>query len=555
MRRPRRATVARAAAAAASGLLLAISRPPLDFGPLACVALVPLFVVWHDRRPRACAGYGFLAGAVYYSITCSWIYYFGAAAVIPFVAATAGYWALAGVTVGWLRTQRIASPWITAAVWIIADALVARFPLGGLSWGEIGYAFHNVEPARALASVGGLALVSYAAIAINAFVADLVVGPRDFRPQLRAGLGIVIVLAVALAATVTRAEPHVIATLRVALVQGNDKDRELTDAELAARYLPNSHFDLAKRITDPVDFIVFPESSMDADPRTDAFIHDHLAMIARLHHAWVLANATVDAPARGHEPAGARALNLDVMFNPDGSIQGTYAKRHLVPFGEYVPFRRFLQSWITELNKVPRDFERGSSPGLFTVDGTQVATVICFESAFGYQVRPLVRDGAGMIVVSTNNRSYRRSGNAAQHLAIGQMRAAETGRPVLQSAISGISAVIDADGNVHDRTHLFDRSLVETTVDATSGETPYVRYGEWATVAAILVVGAALIVAVIRRRRQRSVESLTPHEMVSIESRIDGYEVPTDAAEHDGETSSGDSQPADHDDRPPAPTA
>ncbi len=555
MRRPRRATVARAAAAAGSGLLLAISRPPLDFGPLAGIALVPLFIVWRDRRPRACAGYAFLAGAVYYSITCSWIYYFGAAAVIPFVAATAGYWALAGVTVGWLRTQRITSPWITAAVWITADALVARFPLGGLSWGEIGYAFHNVEPARALASVGGVALVSYAAVAINAFVADLVVGPRERVPQLRAGLGILLVLAVVFTATVTRAEPHVIATLRVALVQGNDKDRELTDAELAARYLPNSHFDLAKRITDPVDFIVFPESSMDADPRTDPFVHDRLVAIARLHHAWVLANATVDAPARGHEPAGTRALNLDVMFNPDGSIQGTYAKRHLVPFGEYVPFRRFLQSWITELNKVPRDFERGPTPGLFDVDGTKIGTLICFESAFGYQVRPLVRDGAGMIVVSTNNRSYRRSGNAAQHLAIGQMRAAETGRPVLQSAISGISAVIDADGAVHDRTHLFDRSVVETTVDATSGETPYVRYGEWATVAAILAVGTALIVAVVRRRR-RSVESLTPHEMVSVESRIDGYEVPTEAAGADGETSHADSQAADaYDNRPPTPTA
>ena len=84
--------------------------------------------------------------------------------------------------------------------------------------------------------------------------------------------------------------------------------------------------------------------------------------------------------------------------------------------------------------------------------------MICFESAFGYQVRPLVRDGAEVIVVSTNNRSYRRSANSAQHVAIGQMRAAETGRPVVQAAISGISALIDASGEVQAETELFERT-------------------------------------------------------------------------------------------------
>src|SRR4029078_12244450 len=133
------------------------------------------------------------------------------------------------------------------------------------------------------------------------------------------------------------------------------------------------------------------------------------------------------------------------------------------------------------LQQVPRDYEPGPAPGLFGVAGVRIGTLICFESAFGYQVRPLVRKGAHVIVVSTNNRSYRRSANSAQHVAFGQMRAAETGRPVVHAAISGITAVIDADGNVHDRTGLFDRALVETTIATTSGQTPYVRYGEWVT--------------------------------------------------------------------------
>ncbi len=132
-----------------------------------------------------------------------------------------------------------------------------------------------------------------------------------------------------------------------------------------------------------------------------------------------------------------------------------------------------------------------------------------------------MRDGAHVLVLSTNNRSYRRSANSAQHLAIGQMRAAETGRPVVQAAISGISGVIDADGVVHDRTDLFQRTVVETTVEATSGETPYVRYGEWVAQACLVAVAIAIALAGVRSRRRSSVDSSPDLETASIGSTID----------------------------------
>src|SRR5262249_58046400 len=157
------------------------------------------------------------------------------------------------------------------------------------------------------------------------------------------------------------------------------------------------------------------------------------------------------------------------------------------------------------------EFRRVRGQGLFGFGDTPVGALICCESVFGYQVRPIVHDGAQVLVVSTNNRSYRRSANWAQHRAIGQMRAAETGRPVGQAAISGISAVIDADGVVHDRTHLFDRTVVETTVAATSGQTLYVRWGEWVTILCVLVV--LILVALtllVRQRRNTLVESAEP---------------------------------------------
>jgi apolipoprotein N-acyltransferase len=223
--------------------------------------------------------------------------------------------------------------------------------------------------------------------------------------------------------------------------------------------------------------------------------------------------------ARARQPARGETLVVNVLYR-DGTVR--LRQRRLVPFGEYIPFRSLLEGRVGAIDRVPRDFEPGHTPGLFDVAGHRIATIICFESAFGYQVRPLVHAGAQVIVVSTNNRSYERSANSAQHVAIGQMRAAETGRPLVQAASSGISAVIDADGRVTTRTGLFERRLLEATVTATTGETPYVRYGEWAIGLCAIILLGAVVVAVRRTRKARSIESARApgDEKISADHRI-----------------------------------
>jgi apolipoprotein N-acyltransferase len=176
-----------------------------------------------------------------------------------------------------------------------------------------------------------------------------------------------------------------------------------------------------------------------------------------------------------------------------------------VPFGEYVPWRDTL-GFIGELRQIPYDFEAGDETVVFRagsdrIGGHGVGSVICFESAFGPLVRDSVRDGAEVVVVSTNNRSYHRSGNSEQHLANSQMRAAETARPVLQASLSGVSAVIDPDGTVHHTTDLFEKAIVSTTIATTTGETLHVRFGDWAVVLCALALVVAAFVAIVRASR------------------------------------------------------
>jgi apolipoprotein N-acyltransferase len=168
-----------------------------------------------------------------------------------------------------------------------------------------------------------------------------------------------------------------------------------------------------------------------------------------------------------------------------------------VPFGEYVPMRDAL-GWLPELRQVPYDFEPGDTRTLFEAAGHPFESVICFESAFGPLVRDTVRDGAQVVVVSTNNRSYQRSANSEQHLALGQMRAAETGRAVLQASVSGISAVIDPDGDIHHETGLFESRIVRASVPTSTGETLYVRFGDWVVLLAAVAMVVVTIVAVRR---------------------------------------------------------
>ena len=393
-------------------------------------------------------------GVGFFGVLLEWTRYFGAVAIAPLVILEAAFIAGTGVLVALFAKRGVRSPWVIAAAWVLVEGLRGRWPLGGLPWGEVGVALHNLAPARALSTVGGVPLVSFLVVAVNAFLLDAICTARTrgnattTRRRLQwCVAGLVAIAAATFVADVTRYEPRPTGHLRFALLQGNDQNRTLTPTEIGSQYLTEQHLALASTLHGRYDLIVFPEAALDTDPEVDPTLRAKLVALARQHHAVVLVNAR-------HRDAKGDLLNANLAYDADGHLQGIYAKEHLVPFGEYVPWRDQL-SFISELQQVPYDFTPGHHRVMFRAGGHRFATVICFESGFAPLVRENVRDGAELIVVTTNNRSYRRSGLAAQHLALSQMRAAETARPVLHASISGITGVIDADGDVHDTSELF----------------------------------------------------------------------------------------------------
>ena len=486
----------RLAAAVLSGLLLAAAFPPLDLGPLALVGLVPLLWAWRDAGPGPAALYGGAAGVAYFAVLVEWSRYFGAVAVVPFVLFLSSWWVLAGAVVGWLGRRGLTGAPVAASVWVLIEAGRGRVPFGGFPWGDVGYAFHDVTTLRALAGWGGVALLSWMAVAVNGWLLDFALTRRA-----RSLAGVVVLLVVAGVGAATLPELTPTGRLRVALVQGNDRNRDLTREEVRDRYLVRNHLRLAGGIEAPaLDLIVLPESSLDADPRQDAYLDQALSSLASDRGADVLAGGNIPAP-------GDRLFNAVFHYRPDsGRTEELYSKRHLVPFGEYVPWRSAL-SFIEELQQVPTDYEPGPGPTVFQIGDHRVGTLVCFESAFSDLARQYARLGADALVVLTNNRSYRRSANSAQHLAMGQLRAAETGRPLLQAAISGISAVVDHTGRVRSQTRLFEPTVLVGEVETYRGRTPYTVVGEWVPPASAVLLAGWLVARRLRRQGRAVLDS------------------------------------------------
>jgi apolipoprotein N-acyltransferase len=182
-----------------------------------------------------------------------------------------------------------------------------------------------------------------------------------------------------------------------------------------------------------------------------------------------------------------------------------YIKTHPVPFGEYIPFRGLIASLIGRFDRVPRDYLPGTEPGNLEIGGVAVGNVICFEIAYGDVVDAVVDGGARVVTVQTNNATYGGTSQPAQQLGIERMRAIEFGRSVLVAATSGISSIIDADGQASQRLDEGQTGWLVAEVPLRGELTMASRFGHAIEIVLCLVALGAITVGAswsrVRRRR------------------------------------------------------
>jgi apolipoprotein N-acyltransferase len=495
--------IARAALAALSGVAVFAGFPPLSWHELLFVGLVGLFVSLSGVTPRAGALIGLAFGLGFMVPLLRWLTVLGPDAWLMLSLLCALFYAV----FGWAAalTSRLQAPllWATAS-WVGMEMLRANIPFGGFPWGRISFATAD-SPVISLTRWVGVPATSglvVLAAAATAWGAQKLLASRSF--ALPAGAAVaspLVLLAVGYALPVGLAAPG--RTVQVANVQG---DVPGTGAEsLGERNeVTANHADAtiehAQRVQageePPPDVVFWPENSTDIDPFNTPNIRATIDEAVTAIDVPVLLGVIVDGPEEG------QARNVGLVWDPEtGPSEDWYVKRHLVPFGEYIPLREQLAPLVSRLDQIARDMVPGDQPGVLDLGPVTVGTMMCFDVAYDDTIADNVRNGAELMVVQTNNATYYGSDQPEQQWGIERVRAVETGRDLAVSSVNGISGFVAADGTVVERTTSRDRQVLSQTMTTATGVTMGVRLGAGLELGLSLLALAGIVVALVLRRR------------------------------------------------------
>ncbi|MEQ8232123.1 MAG: apolipoprotein N-acyltransferase [Gammaproteobacteria bacterium] len=472
-----RARAARAGFALAAGLTLPLAFAPFGWWPFAVLApalLLMLLLRWPGGAraaflPGWCFGLGMFGAGVW------WIqvsvhqfgvpyYLFSVTTTALFIAFMALYPALFAVLFAVVRARGgparalIAAPALWVLVELLRGWLFTGFPWLTLGYGQIDAPLGTYAP---LLGVNGVSLTVMAGAAALA-------GAWCLRAFAAAALVVVVVGAGALFAARVDPTRALDPPLEAALVQGNVPqaikwDPSARNAAIA-RYLELSeaHWD--------ADVIVWPETAIAAFPQ------ELPELLAALEERARASGTTLLVGMPTGEPWGGDYFNSLVAI---GATPGRYDKRHLVPFGEFFPFKRQLEGIAALLDIPLSDFSAGQ-PGhdTLTVAGRAAGISICYEDAFGRETIAAL-PAAALLVNVSNDAWFGDTIAPHQHLEIARMRALETGRWLLRGTNTGITAVIDHRGRVVARAPAFEPAALRARFEARGGATFYARYGDW----------------------------------------------------------------------------
>lgn len=486
-------------AAAAAGGLLNLAFPALSIWIAAFPAVALLLVALIGRRTWSALLVGFVYGAVFYLVLVSWTArYLGpvpwlalglleaALTAVALVPVTLAYrWIPVLVRPGPLRAGAVSA--VVAALWIGRELFLGNWPYGGFPWARIAYTMSDTAAARMTSWIGisGLGFLMVLLVALLVEVAR-----RGRRP--RAAALVMPAALVALLAFLPAFPTSANGTMRIGAVQGNGPTGYFDERQ------PLAVLNAQTAATEPLfgkrmDLLVWPEGGLDGDPFQYPVLADALDEISARVHAPILANAATQK--------GELFYNTSFLWPADNhrslardDVQ-THAKRHPVPFGEYVPDRAFFNAIVPDLiGLIGREYTPGTDAPVVRVGDTPVGLAICFDVIYDELIAQGIESGAQVLVFQTNNADFRGTVENLQQLGIARMRAVETGRAVVNISTVGTSQVIRADGSTQASLNEDRPGALLEDVELRTGATAGVVIGPW--LEQILLWGGLLLVVV-----------------------------------------------------------
>jgi apolipoprotein N-acyltransferase len=453
---------------------------------------------------------GYVCGTVWYAGTCYWIFstmrHYGGVSTLPalgllilFCLYLALYHGAFGAVVAWLAGE---SPFsrrallLAPAVWAAVE--LARDRITGFPWDLLGTTqVDNVALCR-IATLTGVYGLSFEIMVVNTAMAAAFLVRRDKRkPLLLAALG----AAVVLQAGRWISQPPLPTDHQAVLLQENIP--VIDSADWTKEYFEDTLRDLirASQIAtlqsangQHPNLIAWPESPAPFYPNDPVF-RDALSNLARQTQTWIIAGSLGVENATTVHPT--RVYNSAALVSPAGDWTARYNKAHLVPFGEYVPFRP-LFGFAGGLTKEVGDFTPGTSRAPLDAGGIEVGTFICYESIFPDEIRRFADSGAQVFVNISNDGWYGDSGAYAQHLKQARMRAVENERWLLRATNTGVTASIDPYGRVVVTIPRKVRATLVAPYTLSNVTTFYTRHGDWFAFLCAIICVAALLSLVVK---------------------------------------------------------
>ncbi|MDD5711565.1 MAG: apolipoprotein N-acyltransferase [Smithellaceae bacterium] len=472
-----------------TGFLIILSFPKFGHGIFAWVALVPFLFAIKDTHPLKAMGLGFLAGILGFTGMLYWIayvvvtygylpLYVGIPVMLLLAAYMSLYLALFAGGIRYLSARKIPLVLSAPALWTVLEYIRSHL-FTGFPWENIGYSQYRFEMLRQAADIFGVFGISFIIVLINVMVYDLLAKKNAKKILIaEAALGICLIVVLNLygylrTEEIKRIIPNA-EKLNVMLVQGNiEQDIKWNPAYQVATVSKYCQLTLADPPTRET-LVVWPETAAPFYFQDENFLHHAIAGAAKLTGSWLL----LGSPA--YDKIGADRYdfsNSAFLLSPSGIIAGRYDKVHLVPYGEYVPLRRFFP-FIGRLVAGVGDFKEGRGFYPLTMGNHKLGLMICYEGILPEAGRAYKRRGTDLLVNITNDAWFGKTSAPYQHVSMTVFRAIENRLYVVRAANTGITGVIDPLGNIAGATSLFQDASVKGTVAFLRIPTIYEKYGD-----------------------------------------------------------------------------
>lgn len=498
-----------------SGILLFLSFPKFGSTFVAWVALIPLLYTLHNTKSWFDAfSKGFLSGItanalifywiVYVVVNYGYLPYFAGISAMLLLSAYLGMY-IATFAAGVFYFQKINIPLIIAAplLWTSLEYAKSNL-LTGFPWANLAYSqYQNIYFIQILDIIGPYG-ITFLIVMVNVVLFNTlqhIIYKNKAYTFLKEIFVVSILFLIIYAygfwcVNNIETKMKVSASLEAAIAQGNfEQDIKWNPSYQWDTINTYKALSLDKRL-EGSKLIVWPETATPFYFQDVNYLHREVINTAKASNSWML----IGSPSYLKKSNKISYMNSAFIISPEGNIEGRYDKVHLVPYGEYVPLRKYFP-FIDKLVEGVGDFSPGDGFHPLLMNNHKVGILICYEGIFPYASRIYKKAGTQLLVNITNDAWFGKTSAPYQHLSMTVFRAVENRLYVVRAANTGISAFIDPLGRIVSSTNLFERTVLRETIKFMDIRTVYEINGDYFVYMCILLL-AIMIVKYEKRRKE-----------------------------------------------------